>query len=63
LAGTQVPADDMAVVPPSTGDFSSTITLAPSTAAASAAASPAAPEPTTTTSTITSDAIPASTTA
>src|SRR5262245_30819069 len=50
LAGTQVPADDIAVVPPRTPDFSSTITFAPFTAAASAAASPAAPEPTTITS-------------
>src|SRR6185295_9404676 len=50
LAGTQVPADDIAVVPPSTGDFSSTSTVAPSTEAASAAARPAAPEPTTMTS-------------
>src|SRR5262245_19695790 len=50
LAGTQVPADDIAVVPPRTPAFSSTITFAPCTAAASAAASPAAPDPTTITS-------------
>ncbi len=39
---------DMAVVPPTTGAFSSTSTRAPFTAPASAALSPAAPVPTTT---------------
>ena len=46
----RVEVEDIAVVPPSTGDFSSTTTRAPSTDAASAAARPAAPEPTTITS-------------
>ena len=50
LPGTHVPAPDIADVPPSQRDFSSTTTFAPSCAAASAADSPAAPEPTTMTS-------------
>ena len=53
----------IAVVPPSTPDFSNTSTFAPSTEAASAAANPAAPEPTTTTSQFIAASTPAATSA
>src|SRR6266540_7047641 len=48
LHGIQRLPPETAVVPPITGAFSSTSTLAPSSAAASAPVSAAAPEPTTT---------------